>query len=59
MNSRMIGYILLIVIGVVCTFLSGWLFLLEGEMRSLMFVLVGLLAMVGGIVRIVRERQGA
>jgi hypothetical protein len=59
MNSRIIGYILLIVIGAVCAFLSLWVYLLEGEFRSLMFVLVGLLAMIAGIIRIVRERRGA
>jgi len=57
MNSRIAGYILLIVIGAVCTILSGWVYLLEAELRFLLFTLLGLLAMIGGIVRIVRERK--
>jgi hypothetical protein len=58
MNSRIVGYIVLIVIGAVCAILSGWVYLLESEFRFLLFTLIGLLAMIGGIVRLVRERQG-
>ena len=59
MNSKMIGYIVLIVIGAVGALLSGWVFLLNGELRFLGFALVGVLAMIAGIVRMRRERQGA
>ena len=57
MNSKTYGYLLLIVIGAACTVLSGWVFLLEAEPRFLLFALLGILAMVAGIVRWVRERQ--
>lgn len=59
MNSRMIGYILLIVLGAVCAILSGWVYLLEPELRFLMFTLLGVLVMVAGFVRIVRERRAS
>lgn len=57
MNSRMIGYSLLIVIGAMCTILSGWVYLLEPEFRFLLFTLIGVLTMAAGIIRIVRERH--
>jgi len=57
MNSKIIGYIMLIVIGAVCTILSGWVYLLEAELRFLLFALMGILVMVAGIVRWMRERQ--
>jgi hypothetical protein len=57
MNSRIIGYVLLIVIGAVCAFLSLWVFLLQAELRFLLFALLGVLVMIAGIVRILRERK--
>lgn len=57
MNSRIAGYILLIVLGAVCTILSGWVYLLEAEFRYLLFTLLGVLVMIAGIVRLVRERK--
>ena len=59
LNSKMIGYILLVVIGAVCAILSGWVYLLQPEFRFLMFTLIGVLTMAAGIVRIVRERRAS
>ena len=56
MNSKIIGYIMLIVIGAVCAVLAGWVYLLEAELRFLLFALMGILVMVAGIVRWMRER---
>jgi hypothetical protein len=53
----MIRNLSFVVIGALCTFLSAWVYLLEAELRFLLFALLGLLVMVAGIVRIVRERQ--
>jgi hypothetical protein len=57
MNGKIILYVLLIIIGAVCTLLSGWVYLLEFHTRSLLFALLGILAVVAGIVNIRRERQ--
>ena len=56
MNSKFFGYLLLILIGAVCTILSGWVYLLEADLNSLLFALLGILVMVAGIVRWARER---
>jgi hypothetical protein len=54
MNSKRIGYIALIVIGIVCTFLNGWVFLLEREGRFLLFAFMGILVIIAGAVRLRR-----
>jgi hypothetical protein len=53
-NSKRIGYITLILIGIVSTFLNAWVFLLEREGRFLLFALVGVLVVVAGVVSIRR-----
>jgi uncharacterized membrane protein HdeD (DUF308 family) len=58
MNSRIFGFVFLIVMGAICAFLSGWVYLLEGETRFALFALLGVLIMAAGIIRIVRERRG-
>jgi multidrug transporter EmrE-like cation transporter len=55
MNAKRIGYIALIVIGIVCTFLNGWVFLLEREGRFLLFALMGILVIIAGVVRLRRQ----
>ena len=55
MNSKRIGYIGLIVIGIVCAFLNGWVFLLGREGRFLLFALMGILVIIAGVVRLRRQ----
>jgi uncharacterized membrane protein len=54
-NSKRIGYIALIVIGIVCAFLNGWVFLLEREGRSLLFVFMGIFIVIAGVVNLRRQ----
>lgn len=59
MNIKLIGYVYLIVAGAVCAVLSGWVYLLERETLWLLFALLGIVGLVAGIVRLVRERASA
>jgi hypothetical protein len=54
-NSKRIGYIALVVIGIVCAFLNAWVFLLEREGRSLLFALMGIFIVIAGIVNLRRQ----
>jgi hypothetical protein len=45
----------LIVIGIVCAFLNGWVFLLEREGRFLLFALMGIFIVIAGIVNLRRQ----
>jgi hypothetical protein len=55
MNSKRIGYIILIVIGILCFFFNGWVFLLEREGRFLLFTLMGILVIIAGSVNLRRQ----
>ena len=55
MNSKRIGYIALIVIGILCFFLNAWVFLLEREVRSLLFAARGIFIVIAGIVNLRRQ----
>lgn len=55
MNSKKLGYIALIVIGILCFFFNGWVFLLEREGRSFLFALMGILVIIAGVVNLRRQ----
>jgi hypothetical protein len=55
-NSKRIGYIALIVIGILCAFLNAWVFLLEREGRFLLFALMGIFIAIAGVVNLRRYR---
>lgn len=59
MNTKRILYIGLILIGAVSAFLNGWVFLLNGEIRSLLFAGLGILIVIAGIVNLRRERSAS
>lgn len=58
MNARLLGYVALIVIGVISAGLNLWLYLLERETRPLLFAGVGILCVIAGVVSIRRLRRG-
>jgi hypothetical protein len=56
-SSKLILYIGLTLIGAVCAFLNGWVFLLDSELQPLLLTGVGILIMIAGVVNIRRERS--